>query len=108
MMKHILEDYERDVFSGEVCLRPGEEHPNVRGTERLGFAKLDLYPNAKPRSVKPIHLLGEHAAAEQEKVEDFLARGWIEPCPASVGVQRFCCAQEGEGKMAPRCGLSPT
>ena len=83
MRKRIPADYERDVFSGEVRLRPGKEHPKVRGTERLGVAKLDLYPNAKPRSVKPIRLVGERAAAEQEIVEDFLARGWIEPCPAS-------------------------
>ena len=83
MRKRILADYERDVFSGEVRLRPGQERPKVRGTERLGFAKLDLYPNAKPKSVKPIRLVGERAAAEQEIVEDFLAPGWIEPCPAS-------------------------
>ena len=83
MRKHILADYERDVFSGEVRLRPGQEHPKVRGTERLGFAKLDLYQNAKPKSVKPIRLVGERAAAEQEIVEDVSARCWIEPCPAS-------------------------
>ena len=50
--------YERDLFSGEVCLPPGQEHPKVRGTERLRFAKLDPYLNAKPRSVKPIRLVG--------------------------------------------------
>ena len=77
MRRRILADYEQDVFSGEVCLRPGQEHPKVRGTERLGFAKLDLYPNAKPKSVKPIRLVGERAAAEQEIVEDFLARGGL-------------------------------
>ena len=82
MRKHILADYERDVFSGEVRLRPGEEHPTVRGTEGLGFAKLDLYPNAKPKSVKPIRLVGERAAAEQEIVEDFSGRGWIGRCRA--------------------------
>ena len=48
MRKRILAGYERDVFSGEVRLCPGQEHPKVRGTERLGFAKFDLYPNAKP------------------------------------------------------------
>ena len=37
MRRRILADYERDVFSGEVCLRPGQEHPKVRGTERLAF-----------------------------------------------------------------------
>ena len=83
MTKCILADYELDVFSGEVRLRPGQEHPKVRGTERLGFAKLDLYPNAKPKSVKPIRLVAERATAKLEIVEDFLARGWIEPCPAS-------------------------
>ena len=83
MRKKILSDYERDVFSGEARLRPGQEHPKVRDSERLGFAKLDLYPNAKSKKVKPIRLVGERAAAEQEIVEDFLARGWIEPCPAS-------------------------
>ena len=64
MRKRILADYERDVFGGEVRLRPGQEHPKVRGTERLGFAKLDLYSNAKHKSVKPIRLVGEQAAAE--------------------------------------------
>ena len=83
MTKRILADYERDVFSGEVRLCPGQKHPKVRGTERLGFAKLDLYLNAKPKFVKPIRLVGERAAAEQEIVEDILARGWFEPCPAS-------------------------
>ena len=83
MRKRILADYERDVFSGEVRLRPGQEHPKVRRTERLGFAKLNLYPNANLQSVKSIRLMGERAAAEQEIVEDFVARGWIEPCPAS-------------------------
>ena len=83
MRKRILADYERDDFSGEVGLRPGQEHPKVCGTERLGFAKLDLYPNAKCRFVKPIRLVGECAAADQEIVEDCLARGWIEPCLAS-------------------------
>ena len=33
--------------------------------------------------MKPIRFMGERAAAEQEIVEDFLAHGWIEPCPAS-------------------------
>ena len=83
MRKSILVDFERDVFSGEIRLRLGQEHPKVRVAERLGFAKLDLYPNAKPKSVKPIRLVGERAAAEQEIVDAFLARGWIEPCPAS-------------------------
>ena len=82
MRKRILADYQRDVFSGEVRLRPGQEHPKVHGTERLGFAKLDPYPNAKPKSVKLTRFVGERAAAEQEIVEDFLDRGWIEPCPA--------------------------
>ena len=82
MRKRILAGYERDVFSGEARLHPGQEHLKVRGTERLGFAKLDLYPNAEPKSVKPLGLVGERAAAEQEIVEDVLARGWIEPCPA--------------------------
>ena len=70
MRKHILADYEWDVFNGEVPLRPVQEYPEVRGTERLGFAKLDVYPNANPKSVKPIRLLGERAAAEQGIVED--------------------------------------
>ena len=83
MRKRILADYEQDVFSGEVCLRPGQDHPKVCGTERLGFARLDLYPNAKPKSVKPIQLVGERAAPEQEIVEDVLAPAWIERCPAS-------------------------
>ena len=78
MRKRILADYERDVFSGEVRLSRSQEHPKVRGTERLGFAELDLYPNAKPKSVKPIQLVGARAAAEQEIVEDFSAHGWIE------------------------------
>ena len=82
MRKRILAGYEQDVFSGGARPRPGQEHLKVRGTERLGSAKLDLYPNAKPKSVKPLRLVGEHAAAEQEIVEDLLARGWIEPCPA--------------------------
>ena len=75
MRKRIRADYERDVFSGEVCLRPGQEHAKVRGTEQLGFAKLDLYLNGKPTSVKPIRLVRERAAAEQEILEDVLARG---------------------------------
>ena len=58
MRKHILTDNERDVFRGEFRLRPGQEDPKVRGTERWGFAKLDLYPKAKPKSVKPIRLVG--------------------------------------------------
>ena len=86
MRKHILADYERDVFSGEVCLCPGQEYPKVRGAEWLRFAKLDLYPNTKPKSVKPVRLLRERATAEQDVVEDFLAHGWIEPCHASEWV----------------------
>ena len=81
--KHILVNYERGVFSGEVFLCPGQEHLKVRCIERLGFGKTDLYPNPQPRSVKPKRLVGERSAAEQEIVEDFLARGCIEPCPAS-------------------------
>ena len=73
MRKRILADYERDAVSGQVRLRLGQEHPNVPGTKRSGFAKLDLYRNAKPKSVKPIRLVGERAPAEQEMVEDFLA-----------------------------------
>ena len=83
MSRRILADYERDVFGRELRLRPGEEHPKVCGMERFGFAKLDLYSNAKPKSVKPTRLVGERAAADKEIVEDVLAPGWIEPCPAS-------------------------
>ena len=99
MRKHILADYERDVFGGEVRLRPGQEHPEVHGMEQLGFAKLDLYPNAKPKSMKPIRLVGERAAAEQEIVEDALARGWIEPCPASEWASNgFVVPKKEKGK----------
>ena len=42
MRKRIRADYERDAFSGKVCLRPSQEHPKVRCTERLGFTKLAL------------------------------------------------------------------
>ena len=99
MRKRILADYERDAFSRGVPLRPGQEHPEVRGTERLGFAKLDLYPKAKPKSVKPIRLVGELAAVEQEIVEDFLARGWIAPCPASELVSNgFVVPKKKKGK----------
>ena len=83
MSTRILAEYKRDVFSGKVRLCRCQEHPRVCGTEVFGFTKLNLSPNAKPTSVKPIRLVGEHAAAEPERVEDFLARGWIEPCPAS-------------------------
>ena len=58
MRKRILADYERELFSAEVRLRPSQEDPKVRGTERLGFAKLDLYANAKPKSLKPIRVGG--------------------------------------------------
>ena len=99
MRKPILTDYERHVFSVELPLRPGLEHPKVHGTERLGFAKLDLYLNAKPKSVKPIRLVGEHAAAEQQVVEDFSAGGWIEPCPASEWVSKgFVVPEKEKGK----------
>ena len=54
---------------------PGQEHPKVHGTERLGFAKLDLYQNAKPKSVKPIRFVGERTAVEQEMVKVF----WLVP-----------------------------
>ena len=58
MRKRILADHERDVFSGEVRLCPGHEHSKIRGTERSGFANLDLYSNTKPKSVKPIRFRG--------------------------------------------------
>ena len=64
MRRCILAHYERDVFSGEVFLRPSQEHPQVCGTERLGFSNLDLYPNAKPKCVTPVRLVSEWAAAE--------------------------------------------
>ena len=94
MRKRILADYERNLFSGKFRLCPGQEHPKVPGTERLGFAKLDLCPYAKPKSVKPIWLVGERAAAEQEMVEHFLARGWIEPCPASEWASFSLCPRK--------------
>ena len=99
MRKRILADYELDVFSGEVCLRRGQENPNVRGTEPLGFAKLDLYPNATPKSVKPIRLVVERAAAEHEIVEDFWDCGWIEPCPVSEwACNGFVAPKKDKGK----------
>ena len=99
MRKRILADYERDVFSGEVCLHPGQEHSKVRGTERLGFAMLDVYPNAKPKSVKPIRLVGERARAEQEIGEDLLARGGIELYTASEWAPNgFLVSKKEKGK----------
>ena len=99
MRKRILADYERDVFSGEVRLCLGQEHPKVRGTERLGFSPLDLYPNAKPKPVKPIRFVGERAAAEQEILEDCLARGWIALCPATEwGSNGFVVPKKEKGK----------
>ena len=82
MRKRILTDYERNVYGGEVRLRPGQEHPKVPYTERLAFTKLDLYAKKKTESMNPIRLVRERAAAEQEIVEDLFARGWTEPCPA--------------------------
>ena len=49
MRKRIFADYERDVFSGEVCLRPGQGHPEVRGTERVGVASLTYTRTLSPR-----------------------------------------------------------
>ena len=99
MRKRTLADCEGDVFSGEGRLCPGQTHLKVRGTERLGFAKLDLYPKAKPKSVKPTRFVGEPAAAKLEIVEDFLARGWIEPCPASEWVSNgFVVPKKEKGK----------
>ena len=83
MRKHILANYERDVFSGEARLPPVQAHPKVRGLDGIGFANVEPYPRPKSKWVKPIRLVGEHAAAELEIAEDFLARGWIEPCEAS-------------------------
>ena len=64
MRKRNLADNEQHVFGREDCLRPGQEHPNVGGRERLGFAKRDLYPNAKPTSVPqcPRGNAGTHSA----------------------------------------------
>ena len=73
----------------------------LRSMVRSGwdFGKLDLYPNAKPKSVKPIRLVGERAAADQEIVEDSLARGWIEPCPASKWASNsFVVPKKEKGK----------
>ena len=75
--KRILTDYERDVFRGEVRLCPGQQHPKVRCTERLGFAKLDLYGNAKPNSVKPVRLVGERAAADNRYWTDLWLVGGL-------------------------------
>ena len=83
MRKRILADYERDVFSREARLRPGQEHPKVRGTERLGFAKLDLYPKARSKSVRPTRVVGKRATTEQKRVEYFLAHGLIDQGSAS-------------------------
>ena len=99
MRKRILADYERNVFSGEVRLHPGQEHSKVRGTERLGFAKLDLYPNAKSKSTKPIRLVGGRAAAEQEIVVNSLVCGWIELCAASLWASNsFVVLKKDKGK----------
>ena len=109
MSKHILADYERHFFREEVRPRPAHPQAKVRGTELLGFAKVDLYPTAKPKSVKALKWVGERAAAEQELVEDFLARGWIEPCPASESTSNgFVVPNKKKRKMAPHCGLLPT
>ena len=49
--------------------------------------------------MKPILLVWERAAAEQEMVEDFSACGWIEPCPASERVSDgFVVPEKEEGK----------
>ena len=49
--------------------------------------------------MKPIRLVGERAAAEQEIVEDFLAQGWIEPCPASEWASNgFVVPKKEKGK----------
>ena len=48
MRKHILTEYERDVFSGEVCLRPGQEH--LSSVVRSGWGLLSL---TYTRTLKP-------------------------------------------------------
>ena len=49
--------------------------------------------------MKPIRLVWEPVAAEQEIVEDFLARGWVEPCPASEWASNSCAVpKKGKGK----------
>ena len=94
-----LPDNESDFFGLEVHLRPGREHPNVRGTELLGVAKFHLYPNAKLQSVEPIQFVGECAAAEEEIVENFFAGGWIELCPASEWASNgFVALKKEKGK----------
>ena len=80
MRKRILAVYQRDVFSGEVRLRPGQTHPKFHGPDAIGFTKLELHPGAKSKSVKQIRFV---TAVELEIAEDFLAHGWIEPCVAT-------------------------
>ena len=88
------------VFSREVRLPSGQEHTKLGGTEGCGLlSSTYIYPNAKPKSVKPISLVGERAAAGQEIVEDFLTRGWIEPCPASKWASNgFVVPKKEKGK----------
>ena len=49
--------------------------------------------------MKPIRLVGGCAAAEQTIAQDFLARGWIKPCPAfKLASNGFVVLEKEKGK----------
>ena len=101
MRKHILTDNEWAVFSLEVHLHPGHQHPKVWGTGWLGFAELDLYLNTKCKSMKPRRLVGERAAAEQETGRIFwLIVGLSRVLPPSGRLTVFLCPRKKEGNGA--------
>ena len=51
--------------------------PPVRGLH--GIADIHLILGARPRIQWPYHLVSEGEAAIHEILEDFTARGWLEP-----------------------------
>ena len=55
--------------------------PPVRGTH--GMADIQLVLGARPRIQRPYHVVREREAAIHELVEEFIARGWLEPSTAN-------------------------
>ena len=47
------------------------------------MADIQLVLGARPRIQRPYHLVGEREAAIHELVEEFIARGWLEPSTAN-------------------------
>ena len=93
-----ISSFYADVSSGKPC-----RNPSVRGA--FGEATILLKQTYRRQSHRDFQMKGEREEAMDKILQEFIKRGWIEPCLSDAPPPPFSRCEEGGRGIKGCCGL---